>query len=206
MKNIEQSGRSMIEMLGVLAIIGILSVMSIVAYNKGMGQHRITKALDQVSSLSSNIRVQFASDNSYRALVEDGSAASKIVFENGLFPEDMIRLCASSAEATDNSSTCVQNAMNGKTYISVVGSNPREFSIVFEGLPKDACVTMANSDWGSSAGIRGLRIVKANNGIVSFGSSFDIPAGSSAETIAATAAEKCGACGGTDCAFAWTFF
>ena len=44
MKNINnQAGRSMIEMLGVLAIIGVLSVGGIAGYSKAMMQYKINK-------------------------------------------------------------------------------------------------------------------------------------------------------------------
>lgn len=38
-----QSGRSMIEMLGVLAIIGVLSVGGIAGYSKAMYKYKLTK-------------------------------------------------------------------------------------------------------------------------------------------------------------------
>ena len=46
-----QSGRSMIEMLGVLAIIAVLSVGGIAAYTKAMGEYRWNKALEQWNSI-----------------------------------------------------------------------------------------------------------------------------------------------------------
>ena len=46
-----QSGRSMIEMLGVLAIIGVLSVGGIAGYSKAMEQFRINKAISEYSML-----------------------------------------------------------------------------------------------------------------------------------------------------------
>ena len=46
-----QSGRSMIEMLGVLAIIGVLSVGGIAGYSKAMEQFRINKAISEYSYL-----------------------------------------------------------------------------------------------------------------------------------------------------------
>ena len=48
MKNFEiknESGRSMIEMLGVLAIIGVLSVGGIAGYSKAMMKYRINKKI-----------------------------------------------------------------------------------------------------------------------------------------------------------------
>ena len=39
-------GRSMIEMLGVLAIIGVLSVSGIAGYSKAMEKYKVNKAID----------------------------------------------------------------------------------------------------------------------------------------------------------------
>ena len=44
-------GRSMIEMLGVLAIIGVLSVGGIAGYSKAMEQYKINKAIDGYSHI-----------------------------------------------------------------------------------------------------------------------------------------------------------
>ena len=46
-----QSGRSMIEMLGVLAIIGVLSVGGIAGYSKAMSKFKVNKALGEYSYL-----------------------------------------------------------------------------------------------------------------------------------------------------------
>ena len=43
-----QDGRSMIEMLGVLAIIGVLSVGGIAGYSKAMMKFKINKTIDQM--------------------------------------------------------------------------------------------------------------------------------------------------------------
>ena len=43
LKKNDQTGRSMVEMLGVLAIIGVLSVGGIAGYSKAMTKFKITK-------------------------------------------------------------------------------------------------------------------------------------------------------------------
>ena len=58
MKN-EQSGRSMVEMLGVLAIIGVLSVGGISGYSKAMAKYKLTKAQDQLTMMIMNIRTAY---------------------------------------------------------------------------------------------------------------------------------------------------
>ena len=54
-----QNGRSMIEMLGVLAIIGVLSVGGIAGYSKAMQRYRINKAIEQITLIAGNIRTFF---------------------------------------------------------------------------------------------------------------------------------------------------
>ena len=44
-----QNGRSMIEMLGVLAIIGVLSIGGLAGYTMAMNRHRANQILDYVS-------------------------------------------------------------------------------------------------------------------------------------------------------------
>lgn len=49
MTNTNESGRSMVEMLGVLAIIGVLSVMGIAGYTQAMKKYRANEALSSIS-------------------------------------------------------------------------------------------------------------------------------------------------------------
>ena len=56
----EQSGRSMIEMLGVLAIIGVLSVGGIAGYSKAMNKFKTNKVADNVAMIVTNIRTLYA--------------------------------------------------------------------------------------------------------------------------------------------------
>ena len=49
------SGRSMVEMLGVLAIIGVLSVGAIAGYSKAMMKYKLNKQAEQISFLLSSL-------------------------------------------------------------------------------------------------------------------------------------------------------
>ena len=46
MKNVNESGRSMVEMLGVLAIIGVLSIGGILGYTRAMNNWKANEILD----------------------------------------------------------------------------------------------------------------------------------------------------------------
>ena len=52
-----QSGRSMVEMLGVLAIIGVLSVGAIAGYSKAMEKYKLNKHASQISSLINTVHL-----------------------------------------------------------------------------------------------------------------------------------------------------
>ena len=52
-----QSGRSMVEMLGVLAIIGVLSVGAIAGYSKAMMKYKLNKMIDQYNQLFGTIAI-----------------------------------------------------------------------------------------------------------------------------------------------------
>lgn len=143
MKNLyknEQSGRSMVEMLGVLAIIGVLSIGGISGYSKAMAKFRVNKTLDQISMLVMNIRSLYSGNIDYTGL------ADKVVISMGIIPKDMLDK-ASPAEK-------IINAFQGGVSVAAAntGGAGRSFTVTYNGLTKEACVAIATADWGSQAG------------------------------------------------------
>jgi len=135
----EQTGRSMVEMLGVLAIIGVLSVGGIAGYSKAMAKYKLTKAMDQVSTTVTNIRTLYSGQPNY----------------DGLNTTTAIRMGAVGAEMLNGksttSATAAYNAFNGAVTITT-DSTKQNFTVKFEGLGKEACVALASADWGSGSG------------------------------------------------------
>lgn len=147
----EQSGRSMVEMLGVLAIIGVLSVGGISGYSKAMAKFKTSKALDQVSTTVANVRTLYSGQPNYSGLT------TAIAIQMGAIGAEML-----SGQSPTSASTAY-NAFNGSVTISattVSGRKNAGFELVFSGLSKEACVQMASSDWGSGSG-SGLVSVQA---------------------------------------------
>ena len=170
-KVMDEKGRSMIEMLGVLAIVGVLSVAGIAGYSKAMAKYKINKVMDQVSTFAANTKTLFASVGSYAGLTGNERA-----YKLGLFPEDMVKSCSTNpyfadedavtnaANANDNHparNNCVTNGMNGQTIVGSVDDG-KAFAIRMTGLTKDACTALIASDWGGSAGFRGLQGTKGD--------------------------------------------
>lgn len=73
-KNFE-TGRSMIEMLGVLAIVGVLSVGGIAGYSKAMEQWKINKILNEYSYLIYGL-MEHLSDYKKLTTTNSGEASS----------------------------------------------------------------------------------------------------------------------------------
>lgn len=130
-----ESGRSMIEMLGVLAIIGVLSVGGIAGYSKAMNKFKTNKVADNVSMLVANIKTLYAQQKTYNGLT------NQTAVDMGVVPDEL----GTTADLT--------NAFNGKVYISTADSttddDDKAFNIVFDGLSREACITLATNDWGS---------------------------------------------------------
>lgn len=154
MKYVNENGRSMVEMLGVLAIIGVLSVGGIAGYSKAMNKYKINKTTDQVSMLVANIRTLFSSQGNYEGL----NNAQAIKF--GVVPNDMYNAASTSSD--------IKNAFGGDVFIAASGgrqANDNEaFVVVYSGLSAEACVTIATGDWGSgqASGLIGIAAAGQN--------------------------------------------
>ena len=148
LKKNDQTGRSMVEMLGVLAIIGVLSVGGIAGYSKAMTKFKITKTFDQVSMTVANIRTFYS------------GLKSAIAFNMGVVP----------AEMEGSSAGSLVNAFQGSVTIGTGAFNSNTagaFYISYGGLGREACVSILTADWGSgsSSGFIGITVGSGTSGI-----------------------------------------
>ena len=130
----DQSGRSMVEMLGVLAIIGVLSVGGISGYSKAMAKFKLTKAQDQITMLLMNIRTASATSPRYAGLSEYTAA------DYNLAPNEMV--------GTSGSDTVLYGTFGGRVEVGEATTNTY-FYIRMHSLGKEACRSLASSDWGA---------------------------------------------------------
>ncbi|MBO6289727.1 MAG: hypothetical protein J6N45_05320 [Alphaproteobacteria bacterium] len=150
-----QEGRSMIEMLGVLAIIGVLTVGGIAGYTKAMTKYKTNKTKNQITSIVANIRTLYGSQISYNGL------NNKRAIQMDIIPEEMI---------VSDENGQLKNAFGGQVFlgsgsignsVSGVKNDRKAFVIEYVGLPRAACTDLASTDWGSgsSSGLIGLKAV-----------------------------------------------
>ena len=190
-----ENGRSMIEMLGVLAIIGVLSVGGIAGYTKAMSKYRTNKVMDQLTMTVTNIRTMYAQQQTYAGL------NNMLAIDLGLVSDEMVRGTRNTGEINYDKDD-LTNVFGGAVRITSSGlladGDDGAFYISFYKISRDACVAVATSDWGagSSSGFMGLHVMgsptsededatadgilrsgTANEGSVSKGDATAIPGG-----------------------------
>ena len=177
-----QSGRSMIEMLGVLAIIGVLSVGGIAGYSKAMMKYRINKTIEQITLIAGNVRAFWGPQKNYIG-VECYSSGSNgtcppsgcmgvsgvnaqgdpttanngcpIVKKAKIFPDDMITV-------TDGKIMSITNPFGGgvalNTYGKAKSGDNQAFSIYYNiGDNEEACIEFLSNDW-TNAGVKAYSV------------------------------------------------
>ena len=81
------AGRSMVEMLGVLAIIGVLSVGAISGYSKAMFKYKLNKHTEQMNTLINTVARNVRSFDNLKA----GSILTPYFIKMGEIPTEMVK-------------------------------------------------------------------------------------------------------------------
>ena len=171
-----QSGRSMIEMLGVLAIIGVLSVGGIAGYSKAMMKYRINKTIEQITLIAGNVRAFWGPQKNYIGVHCNGNEkvdgtchasgcsgdsgvnaqgnpttaynGCPIVKKAKIFPDEMITV-------TDGKIMSITNPFGGGVGLyaadkSKDGDN-QAFSIGYRiGDNEEICIELLTHDWSNA--------------------------------------------------------
>ena len=160
MKTDLQNGRSMIEMLGVLAIIGILTVGGFNLVSKATTENRINNVIDEVSSLSHRVRLIF---RDYVTSKTPSADFTEYVYEARAYPDVLTYNGDSSCSGgfIDDEDVCMK-VMYEKT-----GSDDMEvhyFILELSNLNEEVCMGLANGNWGTAAtnGFLGISFSKSD--------------------------------------------
>ena len=209
MKN-NQNGRSMVEMLGVLAIIGVLSAGGLAGYSKAMFKHKLNATMDQITMLVTNIRTMYGTQSDYTGL--NNGKAVKL----GIVPAVMGTGTADDAALTNpfKGSVKIAPADSKSTSAGVTG-----FTVLYTGLPKEACIALATSDFGSGAGSGFIGVDAAatasgqnatdlaSTAVIGTGASGNVgTSGTRAEGSAYTMSYAIAACSGDVSSVIWKFY
>ena len=164
MNNLEiknESGRSMIEMLGVLAIIGVLSVGGIAGYSKAMMKYRINKTIEQITLIVGNIRTFFAPQGNYEGVYCENTGTTCTSIKTGgeedgcpilkkakILPDEMITVNAT------GKITSITNPFGGNINLfsetKSKSGDYKSFVLDFTEISQEACLELVTHDWQSS--------------------------------------------------------
>ena len=86
----DPKGRSMIEMLGVLAIVGVLSVGAIAGYSKAMMKYRLNKHAEQVNTLVNAVARNVHSFDNLQTTANSTTPITKYFTKMGEIPKEML--------------------------------------------------------------------------------------------------------------------
>ena len=144
-----ECGRSMIEMLGVIAIVGILTIGGIAGFNKAMHKQKTNRLMDQMALLTMNIRTLFANRTDFTGL------NNKNLLDAGYVPGDMYTPGQSTSDIT--------HIFSGEVVIipsSLNGSANHAFEVHVGRITDTTCLALSTMDWGQdpASGFIGLYI------------------------------------------------
>ncbi|MBQ8671252.1 MAG: hypothetical protein IJ525_01890 [Alphaproteobacteria bacterium] len=176
MKNFEiknESGRSMIEMLGVLAIIGVLSVGGIAGYSKAMTKYRINKTIEQITLIAGNVRSFFAPQGDYSGVkcsctYSSGICESyyeadgcPIIKKAKILPDEVITVNSA------GKMTSITNPFGENYYLNAAskdnpwgGDDSKAFAVGIYVPSTEACIELLTHDW-RNANVSAVKIFQS---------------------------------------------
>jgi hypothetical protein len=124
----QESGRSMIEMLGVLAIMGVITVGAIGMISTAMRTQKLTAVNDEVVQMVTMVRNIHAEYDDFSNM--NGSTIFSVIGMSD------------------------KNPYGGSYSLSVDPSNARQFVVTIDGLGQSECKSLVAKAWSDSIGYR----------------------------------------------------
>ena len=126
LKNCE-SGRSMVEIIGVLAVMGLITAGAFVLLRSGGAAQKRSRAMDDVAVIAENIRGLYAESDDFSELTDVEAQGTALI--------DALYLHTKTPFG------------QGTTYSVVKNDNPANFSVKLIGLEKEDCNALAATVW-----------------------------------------------------------
>ena len=157
----QAQGRSMVEMLGVLAIVGVLSVGAIAGYSKAMTKYKLNKAIEAANQLFAAIITKVAPDKS--SLTDDGLGYvyyTETMVKAGWLPDGF--------KFTDTSPRYIYDAFNNPAWIFKDPAKAVGVGWSFEQNQKELCMAYVNlaKEWRNDISSVYVDSLSSNNGSV----------------------------------------
>lgn len=131
----QESGRSMVEMIGVLAIMGLVTAGAFVLIQSGLTSQKMARAADEVDVLASNARIMTAGSDYTCSL--PATTATATTADGGKLAKAILK---STAVTPLGGTYAITRSDDTKCTSSV--TTDTQFKIHLVGLSADDCVTM----------------------------------------------------------------
>jgi len=139
MKNINESGRSMVEMLGVLAIIGVLTAGVMSTVNYGIESFRVRAVYDLVEETARGVADLYSWKRSYRD-DEDNPTTNASLMRSKICKNVLDNKCIEGTHAT------VKTAW-GTLVVEPDNDDATQFKMQLTGVPYGSCNQLRNMEW-----------------------------------------------------------
>ena len=127
-----QSGRSMIEMLGVLAIVGVLSAGGIAGYSMAMQAYKGMQLVERINLIATRTR------QLYKGNYASGTLNTNLINSGKLSSNDL------------------QNPFGGT--LTVASSDASYFAVIVNNVTAETCVDLFGTDWGNTGTFYSIEI------------------------------------------------
>ena len=130
-----ESGRSMVEMVGVLSVMGMITAGAFALLRSGQASQKISRADDDVANIIGNIRTLFAENEDYSNL----PSASDL--DKGTTLLDAMSLTTTTPFGSSTTYSVTRNS-----------GDPNGFVVLLRGLSDKDCTVLANRAWDGAWG------------------------------------------------------
>ena len=129
-----ESGRSMVEMVGVLAVMGLITAGAFVLLRSGMASQRRNRVQDEVANIVSTIRTLSAGSDTFANLASDGATDAK------------------GKALLANLRVATTTPFGGSTYYTIrySSSSSSRFTVKLMGIEAADCNALKSSAWSDA--------------------------------------------------------
>jgi len=142
--NNQESGRTMMEMIGVIAIIGVLTVGAISAVNFGLESFRVSSAFSMVENTAAAVSDLYSWKREFPTDAEAQNMRNKIC-ENKVFDDPCV--------ADQENAATIPTAWG---YLMVEPDNESRFKITLTNVPYMSCNQLMTMSWTNAMIQEGL--------------------------------------------------
>ena len=123
-----ESGRSMIEMVGVLAVMGLITAAAFVLITSAMKQQKLSRGDDDVAAIVAGVRLLYNNAEDFSRLTSENSAGTLEVL----------------------GFASVKSPYGTPYNLAVDSADPSKFTLSFDADKHSTCVALAGRTWPSN--------------------------------------------------------